>query len=291
MSWLSVPFVNPQRRLRNGWWIVAFLTMLAALLLPVILISARAGREVSIWDQAAIIAVATVCLQIVRRRPIIEVTGRPGSLWLKQMGVGFFWGGLMMLVPALLLTLMGLIRWHLLGTPLMALASVTLLMLGSAIAEELLFRGLLFQRLIAGLGFWPAQLIIAGLFVLTHLNNPGMDGATRIWAATNIFIASLLFGLAYAQTQSLALPAGLHFMANWTQGVLLGFGVSGNAEPSVLSPGLMIRADWLTGGAFGLEASLLGLLAVSFIAVIFWRRRRVDSRQAHEEPAENSSLN
>ena len=32
------------------------------------------------------------------------------------------------------------------------------------------------------------------------------------------------------------MPIGLHFMANWAQGTLLGFGVSGNEETSLLKP-------------------------------------------------------
>ena len=140
-------------------------------------------------------------------------------------------------------------------------------MAGVAFAEELLFRGVLFQRLIDGVGVWPAQVLIAALFVLTHMGNPGMEGATRFWAGANIFLASILFGLAYVQTRSLALPIGVHFMANVTQGMILGFGVSGSTEPSVFAPRFLVDQAWLTGGVFGLEASLPGL-AVVILAVI-----------------------
>ena len=71
----------------------------------------------------------------------------------------------------------------------------------------------MFKSLVDGLGVWPAQLLIGGLFVLTHLDNPGMTGATRLWAGVNIFLASILFGLAYVRTRSLALPIGIHFGA------------------------------------------------------------------------------
>ena len=42
-----------------------------------------------------------------------------------------------------------------------------MLFVGVAVAEEALFHGFIFQKMIDGLGEWPAQLIIGGLFVLT----------------------------------------------------------------------------------------------------------------------------
>jgi uncharacterized protein len=68
-----------------------------------------------------------------------------------------------------------------------------------------------------------AQLPMAGYFLLIHMNNPGITGNTKLLASANIFLASIMFGLAFIRTGSLA----LHFIANWAQGTLLGFGVSG----------------------------------------------------------------
>ena len=277
-SWFAAAFVNRDRRLRNGWWVAAFLALLAALLAPAILVSAHLGREVTLFDQVVIIALATLAIQALRRRSVFEVTGRPGLRWIAQLALGSALGGLLMAAPALALTLGGWVRWEVAAATPSALWSAVLLMAGVAVAEELLFRGVLFQRLIAGIGLWPAQIVVGLFFVLTHMGNPGMEGATRIWAGVNIFAASILFGLAYVRTRSLALPIGLHFMANVTQGIVLGFGVSGAAEPSVLSPVRVAGMDWLTGGAFGLEASLPGLIAVLALAATFaWPPRAIAS--------------
>jgi membrane protease YdiL (CAAX protease family) len=108
-----------------------------------------------------------------------------------------------------------------------SLASSLFLFAGVALAEELLFRGFVFQRLISGLGPGSAQVLIAVFFLLTHLNNPGMSGGIKVMASINIFLASILFGLAFLRTRSLAMPLGLHWMANWVQGGVPGFGVSG----------------------------------------------------------------
>lgn len=272
-SWISAAFLSRDGHLRNGWWIAAFLGLLAALLFPAILISAQRGHEITMLEQAGLIAVATLAIQFIRRKSPWEVTGRPGGRWLIEMGLGAGLGALLMAVPALFLTL-GWIQWSVAPIHPSALWSGVLLMLGVAVAEELLFRGLLFQRLIDGLGLWPAQVIVGLFFVLTHMGNPNMEGATRLWAGANIFLASIVFGLAYFRTRSLALPIGLHFMANVTQGVVLGFGVSGASEPSLLIPRFTTDQTWLTGGAFGLEASLPGLVAVVALlaALLVWKR-------------------
>lgn len=261
-TWISLAFVNRDRKLRNGWWLAAFFLVLAILLFPAILAAAHFRREVTLWEQLALIAIATAVVQMLRRKPVTEVIGAMDGRWVIGFAIGAALGGLLMALPALGLAAAGLARFELSTAAPRTLANAIALMLAVALAEELLFRGVLFQRLIDGLGVWPAQVLTALLFVLTHLNNPGMEGATRVWAGCNIFMASMLFGLAFVRTRSLAMPIGLHFMANVTQGVILGFGVSGESEPSLLTPRLRDAPTWLTGGAFGLEASLPSLLTL-----------------------------
>lgn len=255
-SGISRIFLNRDHGLRNGWWVAIFLAVLAGLLFPTLLISSQLGHEVSIWEQALLIGLATVVVQFLRRKPVTEVTGPLGLKSLGDLGRGLALGFLLMALPAAALWFGGWVRFDLNPFDGQALLSAIALMAGVAAAEELLFRGVIFQRLIAGVGVWPAQVAVGLLFVLTHLGNPGMDGDVRLWAGANIFVASLLFGQAFIRTRGLALPIGLHFMANLTQGALFGFGVSGNAEPGLLSPEFMSDAAWLTGGAFGLEAGL-----------------------------------
>lgn len=130
----------------------------------------------------------------------------------------------------------------------------------------------MFQRLIQAFGKWPAQLIVAALFLLTHINNPGMTGIVKTLASINIFIASILFGICYIKTNSLAMPLGLHFTANYMQGTVLGFGVSGTQEPSILLPVFNHAPIWLSGGAFGIEASIGGLFFVVLMTVWMYKK-------------------
>lgn len=155
--------------------------------------------------------------------------------------------------------------------------------LGAGIAEEIICRGVLYRIVEEGLGSWWALLISALLFGAAHLANPN----ATLWAALAIAIeAGLLFGLLYHLTRSLPLCMGLHAAWNFAQGTIYGIPVSGlDADGWLVSQ--RTGPDWLSGGAFGAEASVvalalcslcsLGLLAVACrrgtLVKPAWRRR------------------
>ncbi|MBK9779537.1 MAG: CPBP family intramembrane metalloprotease [Anaerolineales bacterium] len=265
------PFLNSERQLRNGWWILIFFLILAATLFPALLAARQNSMDVSIGLQAVIVMLASWICQLLRRRPLAELLGEFNLRWLKELGLGGLIGSALMLVPALILWVFGWVHWQWNPSGFLTFPSTLLLFAEVALAEELLFRGFIFQRLIAGLGQLPAQLLMAGYFLLTHLNNPGMTGDVKFFASINIFIASLVFGLSFIRTKSLAMPLGLHFMANLMQGGILGFGVSGTDQSGLFKPVFSEVPDWLTGGQFGLEASVPGLACVVVIFILFQR--------------------
>ncbi|MBK6791563.1 MAG: CPBP family intramembrane metalloprotease [Anaerolineales bacterium] len=265
------PFLNSERQLRNGWWILIFFLVLAATLFPALLAARQNSMDVSIGLQAVIVMLASWICQLLRRRPLAELLGEFNLRWLKELGLGGLIGSALMLVPALILWVFGWVHWQWNPSGFLTFPSTLLLFAEVALAEELLFRGFIFQRLIAGLGQLPAQLLMAGYFLLTHLNNPGMTGDVKFFASINIFIASLVFGLSFIRTKSLAMPLGLHFMANLMQGGILGFGVSGTDQSGLFKPVFSEVPDWLTGGQFGLEASVPGLACVVVIFILFQR--------------------
>jgi membrane protease YdiL (CAAX protease family) len=148
--------------------------------------------------------------------------------------------------------------------------------LALGIFEELIFRGYAFQRTVRRLGGFLALLLFALLFVAAHLGNPGMEGSTRAWASLNICISSVLLGLAWMRTKSLALPIGIHVGWNWAQGGILGLGVSGGKSAGFFAPVYHGAPKWMTGGDFGLEASLptavVALIACALLAA--WGGRK-----------------
>lgn len=86
----------------------------------------------------------------------------------------------------------------------------------------------------------------------------------------------LMFALGYLLTGELALPIGLHWSWNLFQGNVFGFPVSGKAGDG----GGILRItqtgpDLLTGGSFGPEAGVVGLVALAagcLIIVLYCRQ-------------------
>ena len=205
---------------------------------------------------AAFLGLTWACLEL-EGLPLGSVGLRLDRRWARLFLLGALGGCGLMGLMALGAYLGG--GFHLARNPQAGLGTLLAgawLFLAVAFSEELLFRGYLFQRLCQGIGPWPAQLLVAILFAAVHWSNPGMAGATRAWASLDLVLAGILLGLCYLRTRSLALPIGLHLGWNWAQGVLLGFGVSGMPSAGWWTPVFHGGTAWLTGGRFGLEASL-----------------------------------
>ena len=125
----------------------------------------------------------------------------------------------------------------------------------AGVIEELLIRAVVFRLLWRAFGPLPAFLISAALFGAGHLPNPG---ATVFAALCVALEAGVMLGAFYALTGRLWVSIGVHIAWNFAQGYIFGAAVSGgNLGPamarSTARPGL---PEWLTGGAFGPEASL-----------------------------------
>jgi membrane protease YdiL (CAAX protease family) len=144
--------------------------------------------------------------------------------------------------------------------------------LGAGICEEIVFRGVLFRIVEEGLGTWGALLVSALFFGAAHIMNP----AATLWSSAAIAVeAGLLFGMLYHVTRSLWPCIGLHAAWNFTQGTVYGIPVSGTRADGWLVSH-RTGPDWLSGGAFGAEASVLMLSLCSLctlaLIVVAWRR-------------------
>ena len=237
----------------------------------------RFGIRSGDWIEVAIFLMSLLATWVctwLRKEPLASVGFLLDRRWMKEIAWGTLIGMGVMLAAAGMVWAAGGVRFELdPARSLKTLGYGVYVMLFVALFEENLFRGFLFQRLLDGTGVWITQIALALFFALAHWGNPGMNGATKLWATINIALAAVFLGLAYLRTRSLALPIGIHLGWNWTQGNVLGFGVSGNAEHGWIHPLFQGKAEWLTGGAFGLEASVFGVVAVLIGIALLWRWR------------------
>ncbi|MEW9700792.1 CPBP family intramembrane glutamic endopeptidase [Paenibacillus sp. SI8] len=143
--------------------------------------------------------------------------------------------------------------------------------LGGAFVEELIFRGLAFQAIEKMGGSLLALTLTSLFFGAAHLGNPGATA----WGALSIVIeAGVLLGAAFLWRRNVWFIISLHFFWNTAEG-LLGIPVSGHPSPGLFTVEVTGPA-LLTGGEFGLEASIIPVIISLLIAIpmlIFARRK------------------
>ena len=134
--------------------------------------------------------------------------------------------------------------------------------------EEVATRGWLLTRIAARTNLPLAIGISSSLFGILHLGNSGVT----FLSVLNIVLDGVLAGLPVIYTNSIWLVVAQHGTWNYVQGNLLGFQVSGTgADASIFSFTMGSGPDWLTGGAFGAEGSIITTLVLLVSLVIVYR--------------------
>lgn len=211
-----------------------------------------------------------VLVKLIERRRLVELA--PNKL-LRHSLLGLAAGAALFSTVVGVLWLAG--SYHVTGFNPHAdwLPALLMVGLGAGIGEEIMFRGALFRIVEEGLGSWAALLISALFFGFAHGSNPG----ATLWSSSAIAIeAGLLFGLIFIVTRSLPICMGLHAAWNFCQGTVYGIPVSGlKADGWLVST--RTGPDWLSGGVFGAEASVVALALCTAcsiaLAVVAIKRR------------------
>lgn len=134
--------------------------------------------------------------------------------------------------------------------------------------EEVATRGWLLTRIAARTNLPLAIAISSSLFGILHMGNAGVT----FLSVLNIILDGVLAGLLFIYTDSIWLVVAQHGTWNYVQGNLLGFQVSGTgADASIFSFTMGDGPDWLTGGAFGAEGSIITTLVLLVSLVIVYR--------------------
>ncbi|WP_368403074.1 CPBP family intramembrane glutamic endopeptidase [Streptococcus parasanguinis] len=133
--------------------------------------------------------------------------------------------------------------------------------------EEVATRGWLLTRIAARTNLSLAIAISSSLFGILHLGNSGVTFLSLL----NIILDGVLAGLLFIYTDSIWLVVAQHGTWNYVQGNLLGFQVSGTgADASIFSFTMGSGPDWLTGGEFGAEGSIITTLVLLLSVVIVY---------------------
>ncbi len=292
-SWIRYLFWHRlERRLRTAWRVVLYSALWVMIqVVSVVVIQSPVTTAFVVFFPAfapiagallfytanllLVISMTWLVTRYIDQRPLADIGLSVDRRWLADLSFGLLLGaGLMTLI---FLAELGL-GWisitayrhtALPQTPFyVAIWQPIFLFIAVGINEEILSRGYQLRNLAEGFNHRftgstgaviIAWLISSLIFGFLHIFNPNST-----WVSTlALMLAGIMLGLGYVLTGRLGLPIGLHITWNFFQGSVYGFRVSGNdlSNTSFMSIQQAGPPLW-TGGAFGPEAGLIGIVAV-----------------------------
>jgi len=251
-----------------------------ALLSPVLVwVIARAGQRIRtdmFVELAAALAATTIMVRAIDRRPWASVGLSREAASARPLLVGWSIGAVAIGAACGVLAVVGLLRFipssgdDWLGAAL----RITVVLVPSALAEELLCRGYLLTVVWERIGVRWAVLLTSLMFGLLHLTNPGATAeSVSLVTLAGIFLAAVRVKL-----DSLYAAWMAHLAWNWVMAVPLHAAVSGVRFESPEYQAVTGSPAWVSGGPWGPEGGLIaGLGMIGGLAYLYTRRRREES--------------
>lgn len=279
-------FFSPnESRLRAGWRLtiqtILLLLIIAVLSIPVSLFSAIFSHTIS--DQlfllfSELISFLAVTISVFLSRRLLDRRSFPSlglersTKSLSDLAIGFVISFLCLSLVYFLEVSFGWIQfesfaWETQSAVTLIRGFLIALMIFILVGwnEELLSRGYHLQTLSSGSNLTVGVIVSSAIFGILHLANPNANWISAI----GIFLAGLFLAFGYLRTRKLWLSIGLHIGWNFTEGVLLGFSVSGWNGFQLIKTTTLGPEVW-TGGAFGPEAGLIILPALTLGAILIY---------------------
>jgi membrane protease YdiL (CAAX protease family) len=257
-------------RLRLGWRLLFFLViatlvwMIVGMLLPAGIQSGSAALLLGALSGGW----ATLALD---GRPPGALGFYSNPLAGREAVLGLALGVAVAMVVVFAIAVFGGLRWSAqtgtAGAWVVGSASSMLFLALPAAAEEALLRGYPLQALAEAWGPSAALLVTSITFGAVHFGNPEVTGL----GLANIAAAGLLLGAVYLRTGSLWWSTGVHLGWNWGHGYLADVPVSGlEILDAPFYDGVAQGPNWLSGGGFGPEGSVLATVVVLAAAAACW---------------------
>lgn len=208
---------------------------------------------------AAIVAAYRFYVRRIEKREPAELT-LPGARAELFNGIGI--GALLMVTCSALLlaggvyTYTGMAHWTALFRPLPEQVFV-------AFMEEILFRAVLYRLLEKAWGTTVALAVSSVIFAAAHLPS---ETITVLGVLATI-AASAALSAGYIASRRLWVPVGMHFAWNYLFDAVFSIPVSGHAARGWIQVTASGPA-WLSGGGYGVEGSIVAVVAWSIAAAV-----------------------
>jgi membrane protease YdiL (CAAX protease family) len=142
----------------------------------------------------------------------------------------------------------------------------------NGLAENLAIMGYPLFRLAGDTGWVPASLLVAALFAVAHLGNPGEN----LLGIAQVFLIGVIFATTIRLTGNLWLSVGIHAGIVLAEDLIFSVPDSGAVYTGHLLISRLTGPAWLSGGYAGPEGSVLALpiFALMFVLLrIVYRSR------------------
>ena len=247
--------------------LAAALAMLLSLALSFALMEALLPKDVRVAWPNLVAALACALgywayANRIERREVTELSS-DGALaeWSRGAGLGVLLG-LLTLAP---LWGLGVYRIEGFGDGFQLIKQVPEMLLVS-VFEELLIRGVIFRIAEQAWGSRRALVLSTIIFVAAH-----RPGEISLLGALVTTAASIALTAAFQISRRLWLPMGMHFAWNYLFSAVFSVPVSGH-EARGWMQGSMNGPGWLSGGAYGVEASAIALLVWAVAGALLLRQ-------------------
>jgi len=199
-------------------------------------------------------------VKFVEKRKAYEISREKSVV---EFGWGFFISFVLVGFMVLLMVLLGYYRVTELDSPQIIVDSFFFFGMG-AFLQVLAFRVVLFRLFEELLGSWLAFVLVAAIFGVAHFTNPN----TSLWSTLALIISDILLVAAFIYTRRIWLVWGVHMGWNFFQDGIFGMPNSGITsfqswiQPAISGP------EWITGGSFGIEASVIAVCLSIGVAIV-----------------------
>jgi membrane protease YdiL (CAAX protease family) len=209
-----------------------------------------------------------LCRRFLDRRSVWSVgLSRPGRSLTDSVAGGLLFGAVPVVLAIGIVLATGGFVWEGISASAQTALLVPVLVI-MAFFEEIVCRGYLLQNLIDIRRPWFGVLFSSSIFWILHGLNP--DAWSSPIITLNLFGAGVSLALAYIVSRNIWFPTAVHFGWNFAQGVLFQVPISGLRTDGLLDVRFVETAPaWLTGGAFGIEGSILATAAEIGTSIVF----------------------
>lgn len=205
--------------------------------------------------------------------------------WWRHYLKGFGLGLVMCSVALLLALAMGGVEVSEAAKPNMTLWLLTLAgFMVQGMSEEVMLRGYLMVSLAGRMPVWLSVAITSLLFAFLHGGNAGLTPLSLV----NLVLFGIFAALFMLRYDNIWGIGALHSAWNFCQGNIFGVAVSGSSAGDTLFSfsALENAPRWISGGEFGLEASIVTTIVFGTMAVLTLKNIKIKQSEVSPRNAE-----